>query len=171
MIEGADFVNRPGAELDVQSNFSISAGASPGSFVNEGSFRKTAGTGTTPVAVPFVNSGVVDLMSGTVALTNSFDHTGGVIQGSATLDLSGATVGTFTGDVNPGTSPGILTITGVVRPEDISATNIVKHTQRLNERRITRGEEPIVEQSLVHAGPGKGGRHHVFEGLEYIVGA
>ncbi|HEX9582062.1 MAG TPA: hypothetical protein VF970_13245, partial [Gemmatimonadales bacterium] len=61
-----------------------------------------------------VNSlGGVTLAS-VVAVGGSFSHTSAaILQGTGTLDLSAATIVAFDGDVNPGTSPGIL---GIIAP-------------------------------------------------------
>jgi hypothetical protein len=83
----------------------------PNLVTNAGSFVKT-GAGTFSIVTPFNNSGVLDVQTGLVGVNNTFSHAdGAVIQGAGTLDLANATVSAFSGDVNPGTSPGILTIT------------------------------------------------------------
>jgi Tol biopolymer transport system component len=47
-----------------------------------------------------------------------------VLQGTATLNLSGASVTALDGDVNPGTSPGALTVTSALPLSALSAVNI-----------------------------------------------
>ncbi|MCH7876482.1 MAG: imidazolonepropionase [Gemmatimonadetes bacterium] len=49
---------------------------------------------------------------------------GAILQGTATLNLLGATIVAFDGDVNPGTSPGILAITGNLPQSAVSTYNI-----------------------------------------------
>ena len=52
------------------------------------------------------------LTSGTVAPTSTLDHvSGGTIQGGATLDISGATISTFEGDIEPGSAGTVDTLT------------------------------------------------------------
>jgi hypothetical protein len=60
------------------------------------------------------NSGHVSIAPGaTLAVTGSFTHAqSGALDGHGVLNVSGATIAAFDGAVNPGTSPGILGITG-----------------------------------------------------------
>lgn len=75
-----------------------------------------AGSGVTvPAAAavtldaPTVTGGVLTV-TGTLAVPGSINRTGGILQGTGTVDLTGATVSAFDGAVNPGTSPGLLTV-------------------------------------------------------------
>jgi hypothetical protein len=109
------FQNAAGAVFEAQNDRTISdndGGATPALFVNEGTFRKTIGTGTTGFnGVPFNNSGLVDVQSGTLSLaggtsTGTFGassaasvvsfgsgtnilNTGALLQGSGVFNLSG----------------------------------------------------------------------------------
>ena len=67
--EGALLTNAAGAVFDVQCDGYIhnQAGADS-SFSNAGTLRKSAGTGTATMAIPFSNTGVLDVQSGTLAL-------------------------------------------------------------------------------------------------------
>jgi VCBS repeat-containing protein len=97
---------------------------------NAGTFRKSAGTGTSTIEAFFNNTGTVEVLTGTLSFP-SFAWTqtagatllnGGNLTSTQTLNIQGGTlggVGTVTanvnnagGQVNPGGSPGILTITG-----------------------------------------------------------
>ena len=77
---------------DVQGNAAVSTFPGGGTFANAGTFRKSAGTGTTSFAVPFDSPGGIDVQSGTLSL-----NTGGTASGSitgspgATMRFGGAT--------------------------------------------------------------------------------
>ncbi|MBI4500932.1 MAG: hypothetical protein HY700_07200, partial [Gemmatimonadetes bacterium] len=95
-------------------------------FDNQGTFNKTgAGTTTTFTNVPFTNTGVVDIQSGTLRQSGATLANGaaGTLQGSGTLDVSsGGTIFTNAGAINPGASPGILTIVGGLPMTPATAT-------------------------------------------------
>ena len=76
--------------------------AAPNSFVNTatGVVKKTAGTGTSSIEVPFDNQGgTVDAESGTLTLADGGTSTGGtyIANGSGVIDLTGGSSPTFTG--------------------------------------------------------------------------
>jgi len=77
---------------DAQGNASISNLASGGGFQNPAgsTFKKTAGGGTTTIAVPLTNGGALSVENGTVSLTGGSSTTGS-LQGTAdtTLQFSG----------------------------------------------------------------------------------
>jgi Tol biopolymer transport system component len=91
---GGRFRNEAGATLSVTGNVTF------------------AGGGGTP-APAFENQGILDVQGATLSVSTGFTHDAfAVLQGTGTLDIASATPVTFDGDVNPGTSPGILAITG-----------------------------------------------------------
>ncbi|MFN8544027.1 MAG: hypothetical protein U0807_07470 [Candidatus Binatia bacterium] len=124
--------NPTGATLDMKSDNTMSGGAS-GTFDNAGTFRKSGGAGSGTVGVAMLNSGTVQAQSGVLSLSQSYTQSAGVtqlaggniqapyytpflaIQGG---QLTGA--GTITGNVTvsgagamaPGSSAGLVTITG-----------------------------------------------------------
>jgi hypothetical protein len=71
IINGGLWNNLTGSLFDIQSNVLIGGAANPGSFVNAGTFRKSAGTGTTSVDPVFSNFGTLEVDSGTVFLGNN----------------------------------------------------------------------------------------------------
>ena len=120
---------------DSGSGFAINndyGGVGGTSFINAagGTYRKSGGT--TTLLVPMVNSGLIDLQSGTLALSSTFGNGGTLALGSgatlsSTLPLtfeSGSAVRgdgnvtstaiTVSGDINPGTAQttGLLTFNG-----------------------------------------------------------
>ncbi|MBL9211524.1 MAG: PEP-CTERM sorting domain-containing protein [Opitutaceae bacterium] len=121
--------NDTGSGLAINNDF---GGVGGTTFINAagGAYRKSGGT--TSILVPMVNSGLLDLQSGTIALSSTFSNGGTVALGSgATLSstqpltfesgsavrgegiVSAPTI-TVSGDVNPGTTPntGLLTFNG-----------------------------------------------------------
>ena len=73
----------------------------------------------------FTNNGGLEILSGnTVTSSGTFDNAAaGTLQGEGTLDVSAATF-TNAGNVNPGTSPGILSITGNYTQDSTGTLNI-----------------------------------------------
>jgi uncharacterized repeat protein (TIGR01451 family) len=106
--------------FDVQNDASMTDAGSAGGFVNTGTFSKTAGTGTTTIAVPFTNNGTVQVGTGTfnpssfisagpIQLTGTLvidDSTavfnaGTDVSGSGLLHVNGGTLTATTSDVLP----------------------------------------------------------------------
>jgi hypothetical protein len=117
---------------DCQSDAIISflGGAAP-TFNNSGTFRKSAGAGTTTVGIHFGNSGTVDVQSGTLDVSNaSYTQTagltkltGGSISSTTNINIQGGLLGgsgtvtgpvvvSGTGALSPGLSPGTLNLAG-----------------------------------------------------------
>jgi uncharacterized repeat protein (TIGR01451 family) len=94
MANGAVFNNSAGSTFDAQgSTLVIFNGNTLPAFNNAGTFRKSAGGNTTFDAVPFNNSGTVDVQSGALQLNGGGTHTGPFTGASgATLSL-----GSFSG--------------------------------------------------------------------------
>ena len=75
----------------------VSAGTA-GTFNNSGTFRKSAGTGTSTIANPFNNTGTVDVQTGTIDITGSFSNfsaqtlTGGTYDIQSTFNFTGADI-------------------------------------------------------------------------------
>ncbi len=86
-------------------------GGTPGAITNEGTYRKSAGTGisTIPTIIPLINTGTVDVQSGTLRI-DALDHqAGALITGNGTIDLPASY--TFNGDINAGPVGGVGTLT------------------------------------------------------------
>jgi hypothetical protein len=119
--DGSVFRNEAGGSFDAQADDTFMSGAGGGTFFNAGTFGIN-GPSLPVFDVAFENSGTVDIQVGTLDLNAEFLHlTGAVVSGSGTLDLSDASVTQFQGDVNPGTSAGVLNITGDL-PQGASST-------------------------------------------------
>jgi hypothetical protein len=125
---GSSLINNlSGGVFDIQNDaFSISFENTGNRISNSGIFKKSAGAGTNSIAaaVPFTNAagGVVDVQTGTLSVGDFTHAAGAVIQGRGTLALG--TITAFEGDVNPGTSPGVLSITGDLPQGRQSVLNI-----------------------------------------------
>jgi hypothetical protein len=72
---GAIFNNLATATWDIQSDEALAwgFGAAP-TFNNAGTFRKSGGTSTTGISVPFNNTGTVDVQTGTLRLNGAFPN-------------------------------------------------------------------------------------------------
>jgi hypothetical protein len=102
MANGAVFNNLPGGTWDAQGDAGFVwnlVGVTP-ALNNAGTFRKSAGTGTTTVAVTFSNTGTVDVQTGTINLAGSFANynvttgtlTGGTYRVTGTLQFTDGNV-------------------------------------------------------------------------------
>ena len=86
--------------------------ASAGTLTNAGTLTKN-GAGTVQFNVPFTNSGTMAINAGVARLTRDITSTGSV-KGIGTLDASSINF-INAGQVQPGTSPGILNFLGTYR--------------------------------------------------------
>ncbi len=121
---GAVLNNLATGTIDFVGDFSL---LGTGTVNNDGLLVKSAATGTSTRIVPdVVNVGTLDVQGGTIALEGTFTHSdGAILQGNGTIDLSNVIdVPAFDGDVNPGTSPGILNFIGDAIPGALSTANI-----------------------------------------------
>jgi hypothetical protein len=125
-----------GATLEIESGGVASWTGATGLTVQSGTgaevvqnagFFQIVGPGGMNLSAPFVNQagGVLEVQGGYTPISGRFTHSAGaVLRGSGWLDVSGATILAFDGDVNPGTSPGLLTITGDLPQSALSNINI-----------------------------------------------
>jgi hypothetical protein len=121
--------NKAGGIFDIKSNSTMTYVGTPGTFNNSGTVRKSAGTGTTNISVPFSNAGLLDIQTGTIQfLGSSFTQTagttslsGGVLVSAPTLLFQGGTLKgggtinanvTSTGTLSMGATVGTLIING-----------------------------------------------------------
>ncbi len=133
-------VNTMGGELTTNFDGSMNRNqfSGGGSFTNAGTFTKSGGTGTTNIGVSFSNTGTVNVNTGTLATNNGaspYNQSGpdsftilesGTVLATSSLNLNGGTLkgtGTVHGSViagggvntiDPGFSPGVLTVNGNV---------------------------------------------------------
>ena len=128
--------NQVGSSYLLQSDVGLMENNTSGSrwpeFRNLGTFRKTAGTGTSSNTVNFYNAGSVEILTGTLRFDSTFQQTAGstrlnggsLIVSGVALDLAGGLLcgtGTVSGTVNsagviaPGLdSTGVLNVQGNV---------------------------------------------------------
>jgi hypothetical protein len=73
---GAVWNNLPGSTLMIISNttFSSSFSGDPARFVNDGTILKTASSNTTTFSIALINTGTIDVETGTVQLTGAFPN-------------------------------------------------------------------------------------------------
>jgi hypothetical protein len=131
--QGAVFTNQAGAMLNIQSDqfWSFNLSGATSQLVNQagGTVTKSVTGGTTTFSnLPVTNSGTLNATSGTLTFNGTFTQTAGVthlaggnLATSSTIDIQGGILdgtGTITGNVsnggqvNPGTSPGTITVNG-----------------------------------------------------------
>jgi autotransporter-associated beta strand protein len=99
-ISGTDTVANAGT-YDIVGNQNIS-GTSASTFINDGLFEKTGGGGVSDVTTNFINSGALNVLSGSIAFSAGFTNTG-VIHGLVTesggvTTVSAAVPSDFNGD-------------------------------------------------------------------------
>jgi fibronectin-binding autotransporter adhesin len=113
--------NKPGGLFDAQNNEVLDFVSGTPVIVNEGTFRKSAGTNTTWCQIPFHNFGRVEANTGTLSFYNAGEFTdhagtialgGGIFQTAQPLALAGGQL-TGAGTVRPGTG---LTSAATVAP-------------------------------------------------------
>jgi hypothetical protein len=94
--DGAVLSNLASATFDCAGDGTIENGPGTNRFDNAGLLRKTGGTNTTRINVPFNNSGTVEVQSGTLVVNNGGTNTGTyVVPANATLTFSGSGTHTF----------------------------------------------------------------------------
>ncbi len=78
---------------DFRTDLGLSDGVAPApSFINAGTLKKSAGSGTTPVGVPCTGTGAVDVQVGTLSFTRSATHSGTITTSpGATVSFAGGT--------------------------------------------------------------------------------
>ncbi len=96
------FINLPGALLDIKADVSIVDPCGGGSLVNYGTVRKSGGTGTTTISPIFNNFGTLDAQGGIISLSGSYNLTNG------TLDFGISSPASY-GKINLSGSPAVLT--------------------------------------------------------------
>ncbi len=124
---GGAIYNQSGGVFDVQCDQGILFQRFPAQFVNAGLFRKSASSGATWFdAVPFYNTGRVDVQSGTLDLRNGLSQSAGAIFLSGgnlanvttiqagSLEGAGHVLGNLamSGKISPGFSAGRLEVLG-----------------------------------------------------------
>ena len=103
---GSTFTNQANASFTIQNNLDWYNDENNSTFVNLGTFTKSAGTGTTIFEVGFNNNGSVEVQTGTLSLRG-----GGTSSGSFTADAS-ATLGFDASYTN--TPPFVLSATSTI---------------------------------------------------------
>jgi hypothetical protein len=108
ITSGGQLINNGTVEIQNSNSF----GSAGGNIVNNGNFIRTTQTGTATVSGSFTNNGVIEILIGTLSFTSSsLNNTAqGEIKGLGTLSPGS----NFTNDgaVSPGTSPGVLKVSG-----------------------------------------------------------
>ncbi len=110
--------NQAGAQWNIQCDQTLSdPNYSLPTFNNAGTLTKSGSSGTTTINALFINSGILDLESGVISLTDGFDLTGGTlnfgISGAASfgkINLAGAV--TLTGTLSANLNNGYLPVAG-----------------------------------------------------------
>jgi subtilisin-like proprotein convertase family protein len=98
-------VNLAGATFEAQGDLQLAAQYGTPPFDNSGTFRKTAGSGSTAFnGVPFANTGTIEALSGTLAFNGGYSMTGGGV----TFGFSSAT------DFGKVTASGTAPLTGAL---------------------------------------------------------
>jgi hypothetical protein len=113
-LVSGELVNLPGALVDLQGDVSITWGVGNELIVNEGTVRKSGGTGVSTINPLFDNTGTLDAQSGTVDLAGSYNLANGTLNfgissltnfGTINLSGSAALSGTLSANLNHGFIP------------------------------------------------------------------
>jgi hypothetical protein len=87
---GATWINEANALFDIKNSLPINSGEGGGTFVNLGTFRKSAGTSITTVTsgVTFQNGGTVQVQTGSLQLRGPSQNDGAInLAAGSTLDI------------------------------------------------------------------------------------
>lgn len=112
--------NQPGGLFEIWNDQQINRASGQAQIINEGIVRKLAGLGTTTNDMPTVNSGSIEVLSGTIRFLNGFTQT---LAGNLTFQVGGTSVGSygqmafaqkpvFTGSLSVQWSPGYVPAAG-----------------------------------------------------------
>jgi autotransporter-associated beta strand protein len=89
---GATLSNAVSGTFDCAGNGTLQNLLSSNLVINAGRFRKTGGSGTTFINVPFINNGTVEIQSGTLSLNFGGTNTGTItVPAGGTFNLGGGT--------------------------------------------------------------------------------
>lgn len=125
---GGVIENLAGATFDIGSDVTLNVATGGATFNNAGTLVRSAGVGTATIAIAVNNSGTVEARTGVLRFTGNYVQTagttrlnGGALASTQPLNIQGGVLegnGTVTGNVSnggelrPGLSPGMLTISG-----------------------------------------------------------
>jgi hypothetical protein len=126
---GSVISNAPSGVFDITFDGQTLVGSGGGrTFANAGLLRKLGGSGTATISDALLNTGTIEVRSGTLAFGNTFVQTagstllnGGNLAASGLLQMQKGTLGgngtvmakvVNSGRCSPGTSPGLLRISG-----------------------------------------------------------
>jgi hypothetical protein len=107
ITSGGQLVNNGTVEIRSSNSF----GNADGSIINNGSFIRSTQTGTATVGSPVTNNGSIEILTGALSFSSSLNNTlQGLIKGVGTITPGS----NFTNDgtVSPGTSAGVLRVSG-----------------------------------------------------------
>jgi len=79
IIGSGTLTNLVAGTITITTDISAASGGGFNLIGNAGLLRKTGGTGTTTLSVPFVNTGTLDAQSGTISLANNYVLTNGAL--------------------------------------------------------------------------------------------
>ena len=113
--------NQAGSLIEIQSDVTMSADAGANArIVNQGLIRKTGGLGVSAInGIPILNYGLVDLLSGTLSISSSYNNIGETKLSVSGLNLLGG--GTIGGTWSTTTGAAISLLSGTY---DISANTV-----------------------------------------------
>ncbi len=99
LYNGAEFINGPKATFTALNDQNINNSGGAAAFINNGTFIKSPGSGTTSMGVLFTNTGTINLQTGTLSLVGGLNRLSGAVIGSGTLDF-GSSYSEITGVFN-----------------------------------------------------------------------
>ncbi|MBL7050155.1 MAG: hypothetical protein ISR96_11625, partial [Nitrospira sp.] len=116
-FEGGTLQNSGTMRITTNANDMLSV-SGVNAFNNSGTIARDAGFYTVDVLVPFVNSGLLAVDAGVLNLTGSsfINEAGAILQGNARVSFGSSTSVSLNGSVRPGSSPGVLSLTGDYSP-------------------------------------------------------
>src|ERR1039458_5562542 len=120
-LYGGAIYNQPGALIDMQGNGYLDYELNSEVVVNNGTFRKSAGSGNTVINVPFVNNAAVEVQSGALGFSRGGSVGGTYSMTAGNIQLTGGSfvengLPVFTGTGQAQMTGGSLTLNTDVIP-------------------------------------------------------
>ena len=113
--DNSTFTNKAGATFTLLSDATIGSNGGAPSFINQGTLATNGGTTTSTISMPVLNSGTINVQTGTLALSNGGTFSGTTAlkeSANAILDLTGGTFTAAAGTTINSTGAGLLRLSG-----------------------------------------------------------
>ena len=149
-LNGSSMIVNDGT-WEVTSDDSVISRAIGSSFINNGTFRKTVGTGTTFVNTPFENNGIVEIQTGTVLMDGAAtgSSTTGSFVGPGSIVFDGPTHELLSGSLLQVSQVKVGSPTNIAGEYDVPGTLTVESTLTFQNGAVVTNMGDLVTRSTV----------------------